>query len=66
MKTLLISLLFLAGCTNVPTQTTETKPTPEPGQRTYTAEEMRKTGRPTVGGQLEEVDPAVTIRRRGP
>jgi starvation-inducible outer membrane lipoprotein len=64
MKMLLISLLFLAGCTNAP-QTAETKPKPEPLKKTYTAEEMQKTGRTTVGGQLQEVDPSVTVSHGG-
>jgi uncharacterized lipoprotein YajG len=65
MKTLLICLFFLAGCTNVPKQTTETIPTPEPGQSTYTADQMRKTGRQTAAGALEELDPEVTVRHDG-
>ena len=64
MKNLLIGLLFLAGCTNAP-QTASTKPKPEPLKKTYTAEEMRKTGRTTVGGQLEELDPSVTVSHGG-
>jgi starvation-inducible outer membrane lipoprotein len=62
MKNLLIGLLFLAGCTNVPQQTAETQPVPDPLKKTYTSEEMRKTGRQTVGGQLEQIDPSVTVR----
>ena len=64
MKMLLISLLFLAGCTNAP-QTASTKPKPEPLRKTYTAEEMQKTGRQTVGGQLEQMDPSVTVTHGG-
>jgi uncharacterized lipoprotein YajG len=64
MKNLLIGLLFLAGCTNAP-QTVSTKPKPEPLRKTYTSEEMQKTGRQTVGGQLEELDPSVTISHGG-
>jgi len=63
MKMLLVSFLFLVGCTNAPQ--TSTKPTPEPLKKTYTAEEMRKTGRTTVGGQLQEVDPSVTVSHGG-
>ena len=64
MKTLLIGCLFLAGCANAP-QTASTEAIPDPSKKTYTAEEMQKTGRQTVGGQLEQMDPSVTVTHGG-
>jgi starvation-inducible outer membrane lipoprotein len=65
MKSLLVGLMFLAGCTSAPHQTAETGPGPEPARRTYTAEQMSKTGRQTVGGQLEQVDASVRTTHGG-
>ena len=65
MKTMLVGILFLAGCTATTPQDTAQVTPREPGRATYTSEQMRKTGRQTAGGQLEQLDPSVTVTRGG-
>jgi hypothetical protein len=58
VKILLPCLLFLAGCASR-TETVETRPDPQ--KKTYTDQDLRKTGRSTTGEALEQVDPSVRV-----
>ncbi|HSP45523.1 MAG TPA: hypothetical protein VLO30_05985 [Chthoniobacterales bacterium] len=55
--------LFLAGCVNSTTTTTQ-PPTDQTTKRVHTQEELRKSGQSETGSALEKTDPAV--RMSGP
>jgi hypothetical protein len=73
MKTSSLALLllpvcasFLASCETSSTTAANTQQT-RPGveltseKKSYTQEELRKRGRPTVGGALEAQDPSIQV-----
>ncbi len=66
MKALVISLLFLAGCTSTTVPTAQNdKPIPNPGVTDYSASYLQKSGRQTAAGQLAASDPSITVTHGG-
>ena len=62
---LALASLMLSGCaTHTHTATTTTPETDPTLKRTYTQEQLRKTGEPETAAALEKVDPSV--RTSGP
>ncbi|CAN5173456.1 hypothetical protein BH20VER2_BH20VER2_18290 [soil metagenome] len=80
MKTLpllLLAAVLVTGCTSTTTTTTrstrttaeaQTGMTPEErrigNRRSYSHDDLQKTGHPTLGGALQTVDPSVYISGR--
>jgi uncharacterized protein YcfL len=62
---LALASLMLVGCaTHTHTATTTAPETDQTLKRTYTQEQLRKTGEPETAAALEKVDPSV--RTSGP
>jgi hypothetical protein len=56
----IVSGACLIGCAQQPqTQTTAN----DPGTSTYNRNQLMNTGRQDAAGQVEAIDPAVTVRR---
>jgi len=55
-----LAMLTIAGCTNQETSHPVASGT-NPTARTYTGEDLEKTGQPNTGRALEAADPAVQV-----
>ena len=56
---LAVGALVLSGCATDTTTTAETRP--DPSNRVYTQEELRKTGETNPAAALEKTDPSVRM-----